>query len=319
MKPLLALIALILTVALPASAEQFPDRAIRIVVPYSAGGTSDTAARLAAEPLARLLGQSVYVENRPGAGGMIGTQAYFTLPPDGYILLVIAAGTVGIIPAAKPVSFVPERDLIPLGGIWLSPQLLAVRNSFGPKTVQEFVAYAKADPGKINIASAGNGTLTHMSGELFKREAGIELTHVPFRSTGDTQAALLGGQIDALFGDVAILLPQIQSGQIRPLAVAATKRSPLQPKLMTMVEAGFPGVVASNWFGLAVSSKTPAPVIEHLKSAVAKMQAEPTYQEALANRGVSAGDPGPEAFRAMVNGEIKQWRTLISASKIKID
>ena len=319
MKPLLALVALALAVVQPALAEQFPDRPVRVVVPYSAGGTSDAAARLAAEPLARQLGQSVYVENRPGAGGMIGTQAFFTLPPDGYTLLVIAAGTVGIIPAAKPVSFVPERDLVPLGGIWLSPQLLAVRNSFGPKTVQEFVAYAKANPGKINIASAGNGTLTHMSGELLKREAGIELTHVPFRSTGDTQAALLGGQIDALFGDVAILQPQIQSGQIRPLAVAATKRSPLQPNLMTMVEAGLSGVVASNWFGFAVSSKTPAPVIAYLKSAIAKMQAEPAYREALEKRGVSVGDPGAEAFGAMVDREIKQWRSLISASKIKID
>lgn len=319
MKPFLALAGLALTLAFPASADEFPSRAVRVIVTYSAGGTSDAAARLAAEPLARQLGQSVYIENRPGAGGMVGTQAFFNLPPDGYTLLIIAAGTVAIIPAAKPVTFVAERDLVPLGGIWLSPQLLAVRNSFGPKTVQEFVAYAKANPGKVNIASAGNGTLTHMSGELLKREADIELTHIPFRSTGDTQAALLGGQVDALFGDVAILQPQIQSGLIRPLAVAAAKRSPLQPNLMTMAEAGFPGVMASNWFGFAVSSKTPPPVIAYLKNAVAKMQVEPTYREALAKRGVSSGDPGAEAFSAMVDQEIKQWRSLISASKIKID
>ncbi len=319
MKPYLALAALALSLATPVSADEFPSRAVRVIVAYSAGGTADAAARLAVEPLSRQLGQSVYLENRPGSGGMTGTQAFFTLPPDGYTLLIIGPGSVAIIPAAKPVTFVTERDLIPLGSVWISPQLLAVRTSFGAKTVQEFVAYAKANPGKINIASAGNGTLTHMSGELLKREAGIELTHIPFRSTGDTQAALIGGQIDALFGDVAVLQPQIQSGLIRPLALASAKRSPLLPDLMTMAEAGFPAVTATNWYGFAVSSKTAAPVVAYLKNAVAKMQAEPAYQEALAKRGVSSGDPGAEAFAAMVGREVKQWKSLLSLSTIKID
>ena len=319
MNPLLALAALAVTLATSALADDFPARAVRVIVAYSAGGTADAAARLAVDPLSRQLGQSVYIENRPGSGGMTGTQAYFTLPPDGYTLLVIGPGTVAIIPAAKPVNFVTERDLVPLGGIWQSPQLLAVRTSFGPKTVQEFVAYAKANPGKINIASAGNGTLTHMSGELLKREAGIDLTHIPYRSTGDTQAALIGGQIDALFGDVAVLQPQIQSGLIRPLAIAAAKRSPLVPDLMTMAEAGFPAVTATNWYGFAVSSKTPAPIVAYLKTAVAKMQAEPAYQDALVKRGVSAGDPGAEAFAAMVGREVKLWKSLLASSTIKID
>jgi tripartite-type tricarboxylate transporter receptor subunit TctC len=302
-----------------AAAQDYPSRAVRILVPYSAGGTSDTASRLVSEPLGRHLGQSVFVENRGGAGGLTGTEAFFSLPPDGYTLLVAGAGPFAIIPPVKPVSYSVERDVVPLGSIWRSPQLLAVNPKLGIKTMAEFVRHAKANPGKLLLGSAGVGALTHLSIELLKREAKLDLTHVPYRSTGGTLPALIGGHIDAAFGDVSVLASYVQAGTITALAIAAPQRSPLLPDLITTTEAGLPGVQAENWFGLVVSSRTPAPVVTRLQAALLATQNDPAYRESLLKQGTSAGEPGADSFGKLIQGEIERWKPIVTAPGVKIE
>jgi tripartite-type tricarboxylate transporter receptor subunit TctC len=302
-----------------APAQDFPSRAIRILVPYAAGGPSDAAARLIADPLSRQLGQSVYVENRGGAGGLTATEAFFTLPPDGYTILLGAVGPLVIIPAVKQVTYAPLPDLIPLGTIWRSPQLLAVHPKLGISTLAELIQHAKAHPGILSIGSAGIGSLTHLSLELFKREAGVDLIHVPFRSSGGTLPALLGGQIDLMFGDVALLAPYIRAGNVRGLAIAARSRSGLLPDLMTTAEAGLPKVESENWYGLLLSTRTPAPIISRVQSAVEAAQRDPAYLESLNKQGVVAGEPGAQAFTRLLDEEMKKWQPIVSAPGFKID
>jgi putative tricarboxylic transport membrane protein len=311
----LALLALIG----PAFAQDFPSRAVRILVPYSAGGTSDTASRLVSEPLGRHLGQSVYVENRGGAGGLTATEAFFHLPADGYTLLVGAVGPFAIIPPTKPVSYSVERDVVPLGTIWRSPQLFAVNPKLGIRTMAELVAHARANPGKVLLGSAGVGALTHLSIELLKREAKLDLAHVPFRSTGGTLPALIGGHIDAAFGDVSVLASYVQAGTITALAIAAPQRSPLLPGLITMAEAGLPDIEAENWYGLVVSSRTPAPVLARLKAAMLATQNDPAYRESLIRQGTSAGEPGAESFGKLIQKEIARWKPIVTAPGFKIE
>ena len=232
-------------------AQDFPSGPIRIVVPYAAGGPSDTGTRLVQEPLSRQLGKPVVVENRGGGGGLNATEAYLKAEPDWHTLLVGAIGPLTIIPALKPVSYDVEKDIVPLTTVWRSAQVLAVRPTLGVKSVAEFVAYAKANPNKVTIGSAGIGAVTHLAIELFKREAGIELIHVPFRSTSESMPQPIGGQIDALFGDGPTIAPQVNSGHIVALAVAGPKRGRALPNVVTMSETGYPGVEAESWFGLA--------------------------------------------------------------------
>jgi tripartite-type tricarboxylate transporter receptor subunit TctC len=313
-----ALAACALTLAATAlPAQDFPSRTLRIVVPYAAGGPSDTGTRLAAEPLARELGKPVVVENRGGSGGLAATEAYFKAESDGYTILVGSIGPLTIIPAFKPVSYDVAKDVVPLSTVWRSAQVLAVRPSLGVKSVAEFVAYAKANPGKLTIGSAGVGAVTHLAIEVLKREAKIELVHVPFRSTSESLPQLIGGQIDALFGDGPIIAPQVHGGGIVALAVAGPARGRALPEVPTMAEAGFPGVESESWFGLVVSSKTPAPIIARLQSAVVTAQKDPTYLEKLAKQGASAGEPGPEAFARLIKQDAAKWGAIIKAAGIK--
>ncbi len=197
---LLAALAVAITFQ-AAVADEYPSRQVRIVVPYAAGGPSDTGARLIADPLSRQLGQPVFIENRGGGGGLNATEAFFNGEPDGYTILLGGIAPLTIIPAGKKVPYVATKDFIPLGTVWRSAQVLAIRANMGVKTMAEFVAYAKANPGKVTVGSAGVGTVSHLAVELLKSEAGIEVTHVPFRSTGGSLPNLVGGQIDGLFGD----------------------------------------------------------------------------------------------------------------------
>lgn len=313
------LVAVMALLTAPAAAEDFPSRPVRIVVPYSAGGTSDTAARLVADPLGRHLGQTVVVENRGGAGGLTGTEAFFTMPVDGHTLLLAGAGPFAIIPPTRKVSYSVEHDIVPLGTIWRSPQLFAVNPQRGWRTMAEFLGYARANPGKALLGSAGIGALTHLSIELLKREAKIEVTHVPYRSTGGTLPALIGGHIDATFGDVSVLASSIEAGIVSALAIAAPRRSPLLADLITMGEAGLPGVQAENWFGLVAHAQTPAPVIARLRAAMLATQNDPAYRESLAKQGTSAGEPGFWSFDKLIQAEVARWKPVVTAPGFKIE
>jgi tripartite-type tricarboxylate transporter receptor subunit TctC len=300
-------------------ADDFPSRPVRIIVPYAAGGPSDTGARLVVEPLSRELGKPVVVENRGGGGGLNATDVYLGGEQDGHTILVGAIGPLTIIPALKPVPYNVERDVVPLATVWRSAQVLAVRKSLGVKTMAEFVAYAKANPNKVTIGSAGIGAVTHLAIELTKREAAIDLVHVPFRSTSESLPQLLGGQIDALFGDGPIIAPQVRAGNIVALAVAGPKRGLALPEVVTMAEAGHPGIEAESWFGLVVSSRVPAPIVKRLQDAVRAAQKDPAYQESLAKQGASAGEPGPDAFAALIKKDAAKWRSIIQAAAIKAE
>ena len=302
-----------------ARADDFPSRPLRVIVPYAAGGPSDTGARLAAEALGHVLNKPVIVENRGGGGGLNATEAYLGLAPDGYTILVGSIGPFTIIPAAKKVNYDVARDFIPLGTVWRSAQLLAARHTLGVTTVGDFVAYAKQHPGKLTIGSAGVGAVTHLAIELLKREAGIDVIHVPFRSTGETLPALMGSQIDALFGDAPILAPQVQARNVQALAVAAPGRAAALPEVPTMGEAGFPGVIAESWYGFVVAAKTPPAIVRRLQEALATAQRDPDYQQKLAKQGASAGDVGAEPYAKLIRTDAAKWHDIVTAAGIRLE
>lgn len=298
-------------------ADQFPTRPVRILVPYAAAGPSDVGARLVAEPLGRHLGQSVYVENRGGAGGLTGTEMVINGVHDGYTLLLGAVGPLVFMPAAKAARFDVKRDLVPLGSIWRSPQVLVVNPTLGVKTIAEFVAYAKNNPGKLTFASAGLGTLTHMAGELLKREAGIDLVHVPYRSSGAALPDLLSGRVHAICSDITLMAPQIHSGALVPLAVTSLERSPLLTNVPTMIEAGLPRVQTDLWYGLLAPGRTPTPIVEKLKAALEDSLHDPAFRQGLAKQGATVGEPGAAAFGKLIDAETQRWTPIVQEIGLK--
>jgi len=295
--------------------DDYPSRPVSIVIPFTAGGPADTAARTFSEVLHRHLGQPLIAENRPAASGITGTEAVAQGEADGYTILLGGIAALALIPPVQKVRYDVERDFAPLGLIWRSPQVFAVRPTLDVRTVAEFVAYAKANPGKVTFGSAGNGTVTHLAGELLKREGGIDLLHVPYRSTANSLTDLVGGHIDAIFGDVAILQPHVNSGAIRALAITSPERSPLMPDLVTMKEAGFPGVRTEVWYGLLASARTPAPILDKLKAAVAATQADPAFAESLRKFGIRPPEPGAEVFAKFIREEAARWTPIVTSIK----
>jgi len=299
----------------PGLAQEFPSRPVTIVIPFTAGGPADTAARTISEVLRHHLGQPLIAENRPAASGVPGTEAVALGEADGYTLLLGGIAALVLVPPVQKVRYDVAKDFAPLGLIWRSPQVFAVATKLGVNTVAEFVTYAKANPGKVTIGSAGTGTVTHLAGELLKRESGIELLHVPYRSTANSLTDLVGGHIDAIFGDVAILQPHVQSGAIRALAITSPERSSLLPDLATMAEVGFPRVRTEVWYGLLASLRTPAPVLAKLKAAVAAAQTDPAFREGLSKFGISPASPGSDSFAKFIRDEVERWTPIVTSIK----
>lgn len=313
----IAVSALTLFIA-PAAANEYPNKPIRIVVPYPPGGPSDTAARLVAEPLSRELGQRVVVENRPGGGGTVGTEAAIRGDHDGYTLLVGGVASLVLLPGFRPGEYEPQKQVVPLTQIWYSPQILAARSKLGMKSAKDMVAHAKANPGKLTFGSAGNGTVTHLAILLLEREAGVTVTHVPYRSTALWLTDALGDRIDAGFGDVRTLLPHIRKGGLTPLAVTVPERAPQLPDVPTTAEAGLPGVLTENWFGLMALAGTPADAIEKLRKAVVAAQADKAYQALLAKAGASAGKPGPAELQRLIDADVERFMPVIRMVRDKV-
>jgi tripartite-type tricarboxylate transporter receptor subunit TctC len=299
-----------------ALAQDYPSRPITISVPFTAGGPADTAARTISDALRRQLGQSLVIENRPGASGIPAVEAVVHGEADGYTLLLGGIAPIVLIPPIQTVRYDVEKDLVPLGLIWRSPQVFAVSTKLGVNNVAEFVARAKADPGKLTIGSAGNGTVTHLANELLRREAGIDFIHVPYRSTANSLTDLVGGHIDAIFGDVAILQPQVQAGAIKALAITSTERSPLLPELATTAQVGFAKVQTEVWYGLLAPARAPAAVIAKLESAVEAAQRDPAFHEALAKYGINAPPPGRAFFAGFIRAELARWTPIVRSVKM---
>lgn len=318
MSALFAKIALgsaVLLAALPtAHADDYPCRTVKIVVPYAAAGPSDAAARLISPSLAQILGANVIVENRGGAGGLIGTQQVVQAAADGCTLLLGAVGPLVYIPTAKKISYDPKGDLVPLGLIWQSPLVLAVNPKLKVKSVAEFVAHAKSH--STTVASAGVGTNTHMASELFKREAGVDLLHVPYSGSGAARTDLLSGQVDSIISDVATTAPMIRDGRLIGVAVTAPDRSALLPNIPTMAESGLSNAHIENWYGLLVNARTPPALIARLREAVSRSVRTDEFMKGLADQGAKVRDIGPDAFANLIEAETKRWQPIIRDSGI---
>jgi tripartite-type tricarboxylate transporter receptor subunit TctC len=298
----------------PAYADDFPSHPLRIIAPIAAGGPSDTAARLVAAALERRLGQTIIVENRTGAGGIVGTEAAAKAAPDGYTMLLSIAAVFTVIPFTKQkADYDIQKDFSPLGEIWAAPQALVVNVKSRFKSVSDLVSYAKAHPGKVVFGSAGVGTTTHLSIELLQRGADIKLVHVPYRGTSQSVQDVLGQNIDAVFGDVSNLLPYIQSGHLRALATTGEQRSVLLPNVPTMIEAGVPNVRTVNWYGLHTQAATPAPIQARLEAAIRAMQLDPAFKARLAQDGATTGTVGAADFGKMIDAERNRLAPIVTS------
>jgi tripartite-type tricarboxylate transporter receptor subunit TctC len=305
--------------AASAAAEDFPTRTVRIIVPFAAGGPNDAAARLVAEALRPQLGQPVVVENRAGAGGVAGAEAVATSTPDGYTLLLGTAGPLVVSPSAKALRYSVTKDFAPIGQIYRSAQVFAATPKLGVKTVSALVAYARANPGKVNIGSAGIGTLPHLSIEMLKREAGVNVAHVPYRGTSAALTDLLGGQIEALFGDIALVAPNIHSGKLVALAVTSPDRPKLLPEASTMIQSGFPALETESWGGLLAPAGVPRQVLMRLEEALQKALADPAFREAADKQGWSDLATSRDSFAALIARETAKWAPLVKAQGLTIN
>ena len=302
-------------------AQTYPTKTIKIVVPYPAGGPTDLVGRTLAEALTKALKKTVIVENKVGAGGTIGSDSVVKSAPDGYTLLLELMGPMSIAPKIAPnLPYDPQKDLAPIRLVALMPEVLVARPTLGLKTLGDVVAYGKANPGKLTIASAGNGSLPHLAAELLKRETGIDALHVPYRGAAPAVNDLLGGQVDLMFGDGPVVLPQILGNLLVPVVMATDKRLPALPDVPTSIEAGFPTVRSENWYGVLAPKGTPRPIIEALDQAIAAAMSEPKVEELFTKLGVYIVKDGtPETFGTFLAAQLDKWGSLAKDVGAKVE
>ena len=302
-----------------ADAQTFPNRPLRIIVPFAAGGPNDVAARLVAEALRPHLGMSVVVENRGGAGGLVGAEAVANAAPDGYTLLFGTIGPLVISPSADTLRYDPAKDFAPIGQVYRSAQVFSAKPGLGKKTVPEFLSYAKDYPGKATIGTAGIGTLPHLTTELLKRDAAVNVTHVPYRGTNAALADLIGGQIDAIFGEVSVMAPNVQSGKAVALAITSPERSKLLPSVPTMNEVGMPSLTIESWGGLLVPARVPADVLAHLEMALQKALREPSFRDAAEKQGWSQVTGSRKDFAELLASETVKWSPIVRSPGLQLN
>jgi tripartite-type tricarboxylate transporter receptor subunit TctC len=305
-------LSLALAPSLLRAQDAWPTRSVTFVIPYAAGGYTDLVGRLAARFVERELGKPVIIDNRSGGGGIVGTQAVANAVPDGYLLCVCSVGAVSVAPFAQKVGYDPIEDLAPIGIVSSIPQAVIVRTGLPVKTINDFVSYARANPGKLNYSSSGVGGLTHYSVELFLARTGTSAVHIPFRGGAPSTAAVVSGEVDFAFANMTEALPQIQSGRVRGLAVTSLERSPYLPDLPSVHEAGVPNFVAQTWNGIIAPAKTPEPIIRKLSDILIKMADDPDMKASMHKAGASTVKTTPAQYRAQIEQEIAQWRPLIS-------
>jgi tripartite-type tricarboxylate transporter receptor subunit TctC len=304
--------------ALPrvAKAQAYPARPVRIVVPVPPGGGMDTVARQIGQLLAERLGQSFVIENRPGGGTNIGTEAVVRAEPDGYTLLLVSLSNVINPSLYDKLSYNFIRDIAPVAGIAQAPFVMVVSPTLPAKTVPEFIAYAKANAGKINMASGGNGSGAHVSGELFKLQTGVEIQHVPYRGSAPALTDLLGGQMQVMFADMPSAIGQIRGGKLRALAVTSAKRSPSLPDVPTVSDV-LPGFEASLFFGIGAPKNTPAEIVDRLNKAINAALADPKFKATVADMGGTMLEGSPAAFGTFLADEVEKWAKVVKFAAIK--
>ena len=299
-------------------AQAYPNRPVKVIVPFATGAASDTIARMISDRLSIALGQTFVVENRPGAGGTIANDFVSKSAPDGYTLLISTA--------ALPISAVTYRNLkydtskfASITVLTHSPLGFAANPNFPPKTVPEFIAYAKANPGKVNFGSLGLGTSHHVTGEKLKLEAGLDMAHVPYKGSGAAHADLMGGQIQVMFDNLVALLPHFKSGKLQPLAVTSLKRQPLLPDVPSLSEAGVKDFEALAWFGFLAPPGTPTDVVSKLNAEIVKVLATPEIRQRLIDGGSEVIGNSPEAADRFLQDEIRRWGAVVKAANITIE
>ncbi|MDN4589966.1 ABC transporter substrate-binding protein [Xenophilus aerolatus] len=307
--------------AAPAFAQgDYPTRPITLLVPTAAGGTTDIAARMLGVPLGEALRQSVVVDNRGGANGVIAAAAVKRAEPDGYTLLMQYSGYHVITPlVSKQTPQWEPKDFVPVANVLSAPQIVVVRADLPVKTLQELIAYAKKNPGKLNYASSGNGSLQHATGAMLEQQAGIKMTHIPYKGTGPTLTDLLAGQVDLTFGTAPPFMPHVKAGKLRVLATTGKTRLPSLPEVPTTAEAGLPKLDATSWFGVFAPAKTPRPVVDRLSAEIQKILATPAFRQKAEEQGATADYQSPAQMESSIKAQIAQWSEVVKAAHIEAD
>jgi tripartite-type tricarboxylate transporter receptor subunit TctC len=303
-----------------AAAQSYPDRLIKLVVPYPAGGPIDTTARLVAQRLGPILGQTVIIENRGGAGGALGSKSVASAEPDGYTLLFGNASALVVGPAVYRFrDYDTIKHFAPIAKVTEGYEVLVVAPNFPPQTVQELIAYAKANPGKLNFGSMGYGNLTHLVAELFKLRTGTDFVHVPYKGSADAVAGIVTGQVHILFGEVAGLLPLVRDGKIRALGVSSAARNALAPELPTLIEGGLADFIALTFTGVVAPAGTPAAIVGRLNAAINEAVKPPEVVAALGKLGAEVRTGSAEAFAAFLARERDKWVDVVTRTGIRAE
>jgi len=320
MRMLAALFLALMACTSNAQSQAYPSKPIKLVVPYPAGGPLDTVARLLGQKVSESVKQPVIVENKAGAGGNIGAEAVAKSPPDGYTILMGAVATHAINPTLyASIPYDAAKDFIPVTQVASTPNVLVVNPSIPANDVREFIAYAKAHPGKLNFGSGSTGSAGHLAGELFKTMAGVDMTNVQYKGAAPAMNDLIGGQIQLMFDNLASSLAQVRAGRIRALAVTTAKRSALAPDLPTIAESGLPGFDINTWFGIFVPAGTPRAIVERLHAEFTRALAAPDVREKMLALGAEPVGNRPEEFAAYIRSEAAKYARVIRASGAKAD
>jgi tripartite-type tricarboxylate transporter receptor subunit TctC len=303
--------------AFAASAQQYPTKTVRIIVPFAAGGPADIYARVIAEKLQASLGQSFVVEDRPGGGAILGTEAVVQSAPDGYTLLMMSnTHTVNesLIPDKR---YSLMRDLVPVAPVNYSDLVMVVHPSVKAANLKEFLALAKAEPGKLNYASSGPGTPYHMAGELFKAMAGVDIVHVPYKGSSGARTDILGGQVQMMFDAITTMAPIVRAGKLRALATSGKTRSTVLPEVPTLDEAGVPGYEAVIWLGIMAPANTPKAIVDKLNAEITKATQSPELRKAWAEQGATSMSMTPDEFAKYMRADIEKWARIVKISGAK--
>jgi tripartite-type tricarboxylate transporter receptor subunit TctC len=316
-KPVLTGLILLLMPAL-AAAQNFPNQPIKMIVPFPAGGPNDIIARVIAPKMSELLKQSVVVENRAGQGGVVGTDVIARAKPDGYTIALSSAGALAISPNMEKVPYDTLKDFQPITLVGKVPEMMVVAPNVPVKDVQELIALAKSQPGKLQFASTGLGSLTHLAGEMFKLSAKVDMIHVPYSGAAPAINDVLGGRVTAIFLDLPVLLPHIESGKLKALALGTTKRVKLAPNVPTTAEVGMPELLAENWYGIVAPAGTPPDVVAALNKAAVDSMKDPGNIEKLLAQGVELVPQTPDEFRTFIDSEMKKWGKVVKDSGVPV-
>jgi tripartite-type tricarboxylate transporter receptor subunit TctC len=315
LRALLTGLSVLLVPAL-AAAQDFPDRSIRLIVPFPAGGPNDIIARVIAQRMSELIKQPVLIDNRGGQGGVLGTDAVAKAKPDGYTIAISSAGALAISPSMEKVAYDTLRDLQPITLVAKVPEMLVVASNVPARDMNELIALAKAQPGKLNFASSGPGSLPHLAGELLKLTAKIDIVHVPYRGAAPAVNDLLGQQVQMAFLDLPVLLPQIRAGSLRAIAIGSPGRAPTAAEVPTTAEIGMPDLRVENWYGMVAPAGTPAAVVATLNRIATEAMRDPAVKDKLASQGAELIGDTPEHFREFIGAEIAKWARVIKDAGI---